>query len=58
MNTREIMSAIADIHNELSEISVRGDDTIRMAGVIKKCRNIVFAMQKELNQAENEAATE
>ena len=58
MDTREIISVIADIHNDLSEISVRGDDTIRMAGVIQKCRNIVFAMQKELNQTEKEVAAE
>lgn len=54
METKEFMSALVDIHNGLTEISVRGDDTIRMADIIKKCRGIVFALQEELSKGDKE----
>lgn len=58
METTEIMSALVDIHNSLAEISVRGDDAIRMADVIKKCRGIVFTMQKELTAKDDDGSKE
>ena len=54
MEAKEFMSALVDIHNGLTEISVRGDDTIRMADIIKKCRSIVFALQEELSKGNKE----
>lgn len=54
MESKEFMSALVDIHNGLTEISVRGDDAIRMADIIKKCRGIVFALQEELSKGDKE----
>ena len=53
METKDIQSAIADIHNNLLEISVRGEDVLRMATVIQKCRNLVYQISQGTNQ-ENE----
>lgn len=47
MDNKEILTMLIDIHNRLIEINVHGDDTIRMADVLQKCRAIVFQMQKE-----------
>lgn len=47
MEIKDIMAALVDIHNRLVEINVHGDDAIRMAEVLQKCRAIVFQAQKE-----------
>lgn len=49
MEIKDIVPALVDIHNQLTEIRVCGDDTIRMADVLQKCRAIVFQAQKELD---------
>ena len=54
MEAKDIISALIDIHNQLTGISVRGDDTIRMAEVLQKCRTIIFNAQKELENAGSE----
>lgn len=41
MDNNSIATYIANIHNTLSEISVRGDDVIRMANVLQTCRKLV-----------------
>ena len=50
MEVKDILSGIVEIHNRLAEINVHGDDTIRMAEVLQRCRSIVFQMQKELDE--------
>lgn len=50
METKDIQSAIADIHNNLLEISVRGEDVLRMANIIQRCRNLVYQISQEINQ--------
>lgn len=50
METKEIQSAIADIHNNLLEISVSGEDVLRMANVIQKCRNLVYQISQGVSQ--------
>ena len=50
MNSQEIISNIALIHNKLAEISVRGDDVLRMADALQTCRNLVAV----LSQAEHD----
>jgi len=45
MEQKEFLSFIADIHNKLTEISVRGDDAIRMAEVLQSCRALVYGLQ-------------
>lgn len=47
MESKDIMQALIDVHNGLAEISVRGDDVIRMANAIQRCRSIIFQMQNE-----------
>lgn len=50
MEVKDILPLLVDIHNRLAEINVHGDDTIRMAEVLQKCRSIVFQAQKELDE--------
>ena len=50
MEVKDILPMLVDIHNRLAEINVHGDDTIRMAEVLQKCRSIVFQAQKELDE--------
>lgn len=47
MKIEEILAALVDIHNTLTEINVHGDDTIRMAGVLQKCRSIIIQSQNK-----------
>lgn len=54
MELKDIMPVLVEIHNQLTEISVRGDDAIRMAEILQKCRAIVFKVQKELEEASAE----
>lgn len=54
MEIKDIMPVLVDIHNQLTEINVRGDDAIRMAEVLQKCRAIVFKAQKELEGTSTE----
>lgn len=54
MEVKDIMPVLVDIHNRLTEINVRGDDAIRMAEVLQKCRAIVFQAQKEMEEAGTE----
>ena len=42
MQEKEFISQIATIHNLLTEISVKGEDAIRMAQILQMCRNIVL----------------
>ena len=48
MNDKNTVAQIATIHNMLAEISVKGDDTIRMAQALQMCRMLV----ERLNTAE------
>lgn len=49
MDSRTVLTCIARLHNTLSEISVRGDDVMRMAGALQACRNLAEDLQAELN---------
>lgn len=51
MEAKDTIPVLIDIHNRLAEINVRGDDAIRMAEVLQKCRAIIFEAQKELENA-------
>lgn len=46
METNDLTLAIAEIHNRLTEISVRGDDAIRMAEVLRMCRSLVTKINR------------
>lgn len=54
METQDILAVMVDIHNRLTEISVKGDDVIRMAEILQKCRAYVFQLQN--GQRENQEA--
>ena len=41
MTNKEFASAIANVHNKLIEINVKGEDVFRMAEVLMACRNLV-----------------
>lgn len=53
MNTMDFCAEIAQIHNRLADISVRGDDAIRMAEVLTRCRNLVTVLSSEDENTEN-----
>lgn len=55
MEAQEILSVMVDMHNRLTEISVKGDDAIRMAEILQKSRACVFQLQNELQQKNQEA---
>lgn len=48
MEIKDIVPELVEIHNRLAEINVHGDDTIRMAEVLQRCRSIVFQAQKQV----------
>lgn len=50
MDKTEILSAIADIHNRLVEVNVKGDDAIRMADILRKCRSLAYQLQQDLKE--------
>ena len=52
--TKEILAEVAQSHNRLAEISVRGDDAIRMAEVLTRCRNLAQQLSK-LAEEDNSA---
>ena len=54
MNYQTIANTVANIHNALSEISVKGEDVIRMAGVLQACRDLVQNILNEQNKQQEE----
>lgn len=47
MTNKDFASIIANIHNRLLDINVRGEDVLRMAEVIQMCRSTVAAINQE-----------
>ena len=45
---------IAAIHNKMAEINVRGDDTLRMAEALTRCRALVANLANDIQKAENQ----
>lgn len=43
-------SVLAEIHNNLVEISVKGEDAIKMADVIRYIRNMVVELRTEKSE--------
>lgn len=58
MTIQNIYSEIAVIHNQLADISVRGDDAIRMADALTRCRNLVSALAKQAQEDQSEPVAE
>lgn len=54
MTMQELLPQLADIHNRLTEISVRGDDTIRMGSILQRLRTIVSSINEELEAEDSE----
>lgn len=50
MNNIEIAQAIAGYHNLLSEISVRGEDVLRMRDVLIGMRNMATQLIQDANE--------
>ena len=40
MDNKEILKSLADIHNILMQVTVRGEDTLRMARVLTDLRGL------------------
>lgn len=58
MDYQTIASTVANIHNALAEISVKGDDVLRMAGVLSACRELVQNIMNEQNKQTQEGGEE
>ena len=54
MKLKDILVEIAAIHNKMAEINVRGDDTLRMAEVLTRCRALVANLANDIQKAENQ----
>lgn len=52
MNKKEIIKEVADIHNIIAAISVRGDEAIAMAQALVRMRNLVGALSKDKEETE------
>ena len=50
MEKKDIQFEIGDLHNKLLEISVRGEDVLRMASIIQTCRNLVYQISQGVSQ--------
>lgn len=59
MNKMEIAQAVAGYHNLLSEISVHGEDVLRLRDVLIGMRNLTSQLVQEANeQASHEEPAE
>lgn len=54
MKLKDIQMEIAAIHNKMAEINVRGDDTLRMAEALTRCRTLVANLANDIQKAENQ----
>ena len=55
MEMKEIANTIADIHNRLMDISVRGDDVFKLATCMSTCRSLVATLRNsELTEEVND----
>ena len=50
MKLKDIMAQIATIYNILTEISVKGDNVIKLANAMQMARELAFSIQGELNK--------
>lgn len=51
MEQNEIMALLAGLHNSLSQISVRGDDVIRMAQTLQTLRQAILQIQESVDSS-------
>lgn len=58
MNKFEIAQAIAQFHNVLTEVSVKGEDVLRMRDVIMGMRSLASTLTQEANEEANKKAVE
>ena len=57
MEKAEIFADIANIHNQLVQISVHGDDAIAMANVIVGLRNLANNLQSDVEAEKQNGAS-
>ena len=53
MNKFEIAQAVAQFHNVLTEVSVKGEDVLRMRDVIMGMRSLASTLTQEANEEAN-----
>ena len=58
MNNIEIAQAIAGYHNLLSEISVRGEDVLRMLDALIGMRNLATQLVQDANEQQTDKEEE
>lgn len=53
MELADVLMNIIGMYNELTEISVKGDDVIRMADVLTRNRVMIAQLRCQTNSTEN-----
>lgn len=46
METKEMFNTLIDVHNKLLDISVKGEDVIRMADILRELRATIVQIQQ------------
>lgn len=54
MNMNDIIGTIVNVHNLIAQISVHGDDCMKMAEAINLLRNLVSQLQQSKNNGETD----
>lgn len=55
MTSIEIIQSIANSHNRLMQITVSGDDAIRMGNTLKDLRILIQGLQEDITAQEGES---
>lgn len=58
MTSKEMQAWVAMVHNKIADISVRGDDAIRVAEVLTECRRMVAQLGQNTQPAEEQQTDE
>lgn len=47
MEDKDILTVLIDVHNRLLDISVKGDDAVRMGNIITEIRTVVAKVKEQ-----------
>lgn len=54
MKNEELIQTLAMVHNEIMEVSVKGDDVMRVANVLSQMRAIVRKLKERPEEGKEE----
>lgn len=58
MKNEELIQTLAWVHNEVMEISVKGDDAVRVANILTRMRGLVHALKEQEAETPSKARKE